>query len=283
MAPRKALATLLLQLLAAGSCAVDQPTVLNEDLGPRLSSVSDDALPARLRVMSNQLVALFVDGRRVDYDGLAASELFAEYRALVGQLPRFPLEALETQAQRLAFWTNLYNALVMHAVLASGVQSSVREQNAFFDRYAYRIGGYTFTPNDIEHGILRRARFRPEDPRLRFAVQRLDARIHFALNCASAGCPPIAAYDEEHIDDQFDLATRAFVNSTSGARLDTDAHTIYLSRIFEWYRDDFGEEEDAVLRFLLTYLRDGEARDYLARHVKTIIVRYDDYDWSLNH
>ena len=107
----------------------------------------------------------------------------------------FDLGSLDSQTDsqdaRLAFWINLYNALVVHSVLESGVEDSVREQEGFFDRYAYRVGGLTFTPNDIEHGVLRGAKFEPGDARAAHVAPRLDPRLHFALNCASAGCPPI--------------------------------------------------------------------------------------------
>ena len=274
-------------MLAAFVCiasaqAVDTPRVLNAPGADGRASGSEDAA-ARLRRAAGRLVAGFVDGRSVDYDGMRNSEAFAEYLVLAGALDGVDLRALDTQNARLAFWINLYNALVLHSVLESGVAESVREDEAFFDRYAYRVGGFTFTASDIEHGVLRGVRFADDDPRSAHIVPRLDPRLHFALNCASAGCPPIASYSAENAVAELDLATASFVNSASEVRIDVAAETMHLSPIFDWYASDFGFSDAAVYRFILAYMDPGDARDYLAANVGTIQIEYNDYDWSLNH
>ena len=166
----------------------------------------------------------------------------------------------------------------MHAALESGVEKSVQDQDGFFDRYAYRIGGLTFTPNQIEHGVLR-GELKASDPRAAHAVLPLEPRLHFALNCASKSCPPINVYAAEKIEAQLDLATRFFLNQESEARVDLANHTVYLTRLFDWYEEDF---EEGVLPFLLRYMNEGPPRDYLEKHIDTIAVRYNEYDWSLN-
>jgi hypothetical protein len=260
-----------------------EPSVLNVPALDGSAPVGDAAVPARLRLAAGRLVAEFVDGKHVDYDGLRDSEAFGEYFALAASLDGFDLDALDTQNARLAFWINLYNALVLHSVLESGVEESVREQDGFFDRYAYVVGGLTFTPNDIEHGVLRGVKFDDDDARAGHVAPRLDPRLHFALNCASAGCPPIGSYSAAGIDEELDLAARSFVNSRSEVRLDPDAGTVTLSPIFDWYAGDFGFADTAVHRFLLDHLNPGEDRDYLATHMQSIQTEYTDYDWSLNH
>ncbi len=268
--------------LGAGPIVLNAPSDETHTLAP-----SDADVPARLRRSAGRLVAEFVDGKRVDYDGLRGSDAFREYVALAGSLDGFDLGALEAQTDsqdaRLAFWINLYNALVVHSVLESGVEDSVREQEGFFDRYAYRVGGLAFTPNDIEHGVLRGAKFEPDDPRAAYVAPRLAPRLHFALNCASAGCPPIGSYSAASIDAELDMATRLFVNSASEVRVDPSSDTVYLSSIFDWYADDFGFSDTSVYRFLLAHLDEGEAREYLAAHVGSIRSQYIEYDWSLNH
>jgi len=260
------------------------PLILNEGVPvERVRRETETAIPAQLRRIANRLVAEFVEGKKVDYEGLRHSDAFREYRELTRQLNDFDLKTLDTREKQLAFWVNLYNALVMDSVLASGVERSVRERAGFFDRYAYRIGGFVFTPNDIEHGILRGVSIPPEDPRFPYVLARLDPRIHFALNCASAGCPPIAAYDADEIDAQLDLATSAFINSPSEVALDRETFTLRLSPLFDWYRTDFGFAEDAVLRFIESYLADADAKAFLAAHRKDLRLVYNEYDWSLNH
>lgn len=265
-------------LVLAIGCATADVRILND--GGAESDTPAGDVPGQVRRIANQLVAEYVDGKQVDYAGLRESDEYRDFRALTKQLRTFDLRTLDSEAKKIAFWVNLYNALVMDAVLQGGVKGSVREQEAFFDRYAYQISGHIFTPNDIEHGILRRQRLHPTDPRQRFVVRRLDPRIHFALNCASVGCPPVAAYDWENLEAQLDAATRLFVNAET--RFDAETQTLHLSKIFEWYRDDFGYEPDAVPKFLLKYLNDSAAREYLAAHTESPNVVYDDYDWSLN-
>ena len=256
------------------------PTTLNAPAGdPPVPKERLAELPAELRQSANRLYAAFVDGNRVDYEGLAASEQFAAFQRLARALNDFDPATLAAREERLAFWINLYNAAVVHAALESGVQNTVREQDGFFDRYAYLVGGLTYTLNQIEHGILRGALFDESDPRARFIAEPLEPRLHFALNCASKSCPPINAYRAFEIDAQLDLATRAFLNQESEARVDEENHTIHLTRLFDWYEEDFPE---GVLNFVLRHLNDGPARDYLEKHRDTILVKYNPYDWSLN-
>ncbi len=256
--------------------AVDAAAIPGETIGAR-------DLASRLRRSATLLVAIYVDSDTVDYEGLAASEELEEYRALTRHLVEFDPSVLETDAERLAFWINLYNALVMDSVLASGVEASVREQRGFFDRYAYAIGKHVYTPNDIEHGILRGVAFDDDDARTQYSLETPEPRIHFALNCASAGCPPIAAYDAERIEEQLDLAARAFVNSPSSVTVDAESGIVYLSQIFGWYGEDFGSGDDAVLAFIAPYLADGPSRNYLQAHLGSVAVSYYEYDWALNH
>ena len=80
-------------------------------------------------------------GGRMDYAGLAGSALFEEYRLCARRLRAFDPATLNTREARLAFWINLYNALIVEAVIAFGVKESVQEVSGFFWRAAYNIGG----------------------------------------------------------------------------------------------------------------------------------------------
>ena len=124
----------------------------------------------------------------------------------------------------------------------------MQEVKGFFARIAYAVGGYRFSADDIEHGILRAnaghpaipgKQFTNRDSRSAFALDRFDPRIHFALNCASRSCPPINVYLAENIDQQLDLATRNFINGGEFS-VDVKNMTVTLSTIFRWYAPDFG-------------------------------------------
>ncbi|MBW1869015.1 MAG: DUF547 domain-containing protein, partial [Deltaproteobacteria bacterium] len=168
--------------------------------------------------------------------------------------------------------------------------ASVREISNFFTHIAYNIGGYTFTPDDIEHGILRSNTrppyrispvFKGRDPRRTHMVEPMDNRIHFALVCGSRSCAPIRFYEAGAIDDQLETATRNFINSSEVVIL-PEKNKILLSEIFNWYKKDFGQRRD-IFRFLRPYLDPDEKATYIEEHMDTIEVEYLFYDWNLNH
>jgi hypothetical protein len=131
-------------------------------------------------------------------------------------------------------------------------------------------GDYTFSLDDIEHGILRANQkkhllslkpFGSGDPRRRLVVEKVEPRIHFALVCGSDSCPPIDVYEEKEIDEHLDLVTTGFINSDE-VRIEKDAGTLKLSRIFKWYKNDFGSSED-LLAFIIRYRYDPEEKALL--------------------
>lgn len=205
-------------------------------------------------------------------------------------MERFDLQSLNTQADKLAFWINLYNAIVVHGIVELELEASVREISNFFTHIRYSISGSFFSPDEIEHGILRSnarppyrvfSTFRKNDPRRKLALEALDPRIHFALVCGSRSCAPIRFYTADRIDEQLDTATRNFVNSSEVVIL-PEKNKILLSQIFDWYKRDLGDRRD-VFAFLLRYLEAGDEARFLAEHLDEIMVEYLFYDWNLNH
>jgi len=231
-----------------------------------------------------------LDEGKIDYPAMGGTESFNTYVAMTGLLAGFDLTSLQTREERLAFWINLYNTMVVHGVVELGIERSVKEKAGFFDRLKYDVGGHVFSLNDIEHGILRENRrvpyrlrrsFGRDDPRQQFVVSPMDVRIHFALVCGSQSCPPIGFYTAEKIDEQLDLAAQSFINSDE-IRIDPPGRTLRVSMIFKWYQRDFGSK-DHVIRFITRYLDPGEKRAFVEKHGQKTRVRYRPYDWSLNH
>jgi hypothetical protein len=248
-----------------------------------------EALAAALREL--KLAAVSDDGRQADYAALAASAAYTRYRAEVAPaLVGFNPASLSARGARLAFWINLYNTLVLDAVVAYQVRRSVADQLAgltFFRRAGYLVGGQRFSLEALEHGVLRAnagnpfipgPQFADGDPRLALIVAPLDPRVHFALNCASRSCPPIAAYDAGRIEAQLDLAARAFVGAD--AEVLAERETLRLSSIFNWYRDDFGGYA-GVVSFVRAHLPDDERRRWLAAQ-RELDLEFTPYDWALN-
>jgi hypothetical protein len=223
---------------------------------------------------------------KIDYAWLRGSAEWARAVEAARDLRRAALADLSGRAARLAFWINVYNALVLHAIVALGIRKSVHEVPLFFRRVSYLVGGFRLSLDDVEHGVLRANRpgpfppFRPFgrlDPRGALALDRVDPRIHFALNCGAQSCPPVGVYRAQAIEQQLDLAARNFINQT--VTLD-EGGRVACSRIFRWYRADF-DAAGGLVPFLLRYLDEGPARRALRDSSSRL--RWTSYHWTLAH
>ena len=175
---------------------------------------------------------------------------------------------------RLALWLNAYNAIAISQVLEVYPIASIRPKVLgipnwlsfldFFTRSNTIIGGKKYSLNQIEHAILR-----PE-----FA----EPRIHFALVCASVGCPLLrrGAYFPESVRTQLEADASRFIHNPDKVRYDAQKKTLYLSKIFKWYGEDFVKAAGSVAEYVGGYLGpeasvgDGWAIVFLP------------YDWNLN-
>jgi len=195
-------------------------------------------------------------------------QALASYLARLAAVPVSRLSRLEQRA----YWINLYNALTVQVVLDAYPVASIRDVNispGLFTRGPWGkklvgVEGEAVSLDDIEHRILRPI----------FA----DPRLHYALNCASIGCPDLAqsAYTAATTDAMLDTAARAFVNHPRGARIAQGK--LRVSSIYAWFKADFGADDEGVLRHLATY-----AAPALAEALMSIRKIDDhDYDWALN-
>jgi hypothetical protein len=258
--------------------------VLNE-LAAVSTALPPDELGEELQRRMLGLLGSFSADGRVDYARLRGSEDWAAAVRCARRLQGVDLSALSDRPQRLAFWINVYNALVLHGVVALGVRRSVWDVRNFFARVSYRIGGHCFSADEIEHGVLRgnRRRVFPPlrclsrgDPRLAFSVEPMDPRIHFALTCGARSCPPAGVYHAATVDEQLHLAARGFLNQE--VVLD-ERGCVSCSRLLKWYRADF-EQAGGIGSLLLRYLDDGAVRAAVARRRKPCQT-YRRYQWAL--
>ena len=256
---------------------------------------ADKELPAELKRFIDlaKIDAMDEKGLSVDYDALRNSSIYSEYRnSCSPRLSHFDPQILTSRQEKLAFWINLYNVLVMDGVISRRVTKSVGSNPlkllAFFRGTSYDVAGYRMSCDDIEHGILRGNRGHPmlpglqfssSDPRLEWLIEPVDIRIHFALNCAGCSCPPIQVYTAEHIDTQLDLAARNFV--ISDLKIDQERDKVHLSAIFSWYKSDF-RDQDGIINFLVEYLPDGNRKTWLLDHRRSLKFDFRAYDWGLN-
>lgn len=171
-------------------------------------------------------------------------------------LQSFDLSDLQSDAEKRAFWINIYNGLTNYQIVKNKIESSVWEKTDFFTAPNVLIGDLTFLLDDIEHGVLRQngprkkgkpSQFSQGNERLKLMVQTMDYRVHFALNCGSLSCPPIAYYSMANIDDELRQAERSF--SDTEFVINHVQKAIECSSIYLWYRSDFGNHylNDSVL------------------------------------
>jgi hypothetical protein len=263
--------------------------VLNR--GDETSAVTPEALAGALMRSIRALREAFYDTSRgfVDYHALRESSEYKAYRRLTNSLREFDLCQLVGRRDKLAFWVNLYNTIVVDGIVTLGIKQSVREAPDFFSRLKYAIGKQLFSADDIEHGILRgNARpwfhvlrqFGARDPRKAWIVKPVDPRIHFALVCGSRSCAPIDYYDRATIYEQLEAAAKSFVNSSEVITLPEEGKVL-LSEIFRWYEADFGGKR-GVVDFLYDYLADEHARQFIRENAETVRFEYIYYDWNLN-
>ncbi len=249
-------------------------------------------LAARLMDGIGDLKARFYNLERglVSYSDMKDSPEWDRYLELAAELQNYDPDSLESPQERLAFWINLYNTIVIHGIAELGITDSVKEIPDFFQRVCYDIGGRIFTPDDMEHGILRanrrppfrvKPRFTSGDGRRHLSLDEVDPRVHFALVCGSRSCAPIKHYEAASIDRQLDEASRNFLNS-SEVLVVPEKNKVYLSQIFKWYKRDFGGKR-GIFQFLLRYLDQNTRTEFLKKNLDRIEVEYLFYDWNLNH
>ncbi|XP_062258421.1 uncharacterized protein zgc:152951 isoform X1 [Platichthys flesus] len=242
-----------------------------------------------LKLFSEHLSA---DGKSVDYKGMSSNPAFKRYSELAIQLQRVELLSLSRE-EKLAFFINTYNALVIHGFLRLGAPTNMWSRYRFFNYVSYLIGGEVFTLQDIENGVLRgnkkglaqfRRPFSNTDPRLQLALPSAEPLIHFALNCGAKGCPPIKTYTPQDIDSQLRISAEAFLENDDGCVVDSGKREVRLSQIFKWYKADFGGTDENLLKWVLEHMGASPKKTSLQGVMSEgkTKVTFLPYDWSSN-
>lgn len=263
----------VLLLLTAGTLARGQVLLGDEVLERWRPAAAQQTLDLDYRPWSELLTTYLDDSHPsgialFNYKAVTAADR-ERLQAFIDYLASLPVAQL-TPMQQKAYWINLYNALTVRVILDNPGVASIREiESSWFSPGPWglevvEVDGSALTLDDIEHRILRPI----------FG----DPRIHFAVNCASLGCPDLGAqpYLASNLDQQLDAATSEFINHPRGASIRGD--TLKLSSIFKWYGDDFGDSVPVRLKWIAAYA-DPALAEQLDRWDGRI--RYD-YDWNLN-
>jgi len=187
--------------------------------------------------------------------------------------PEYLANSLSNDNKKKAFWINIYNAY--YQILR--VEKNFNKPD-IYKKKLFSIAGKEFSLDDVEHGILRKYRYKYS---LGFfanvftkkfikenTVDKIDYRIHFALNCGAKSCPPIAFYDPENIDAQLDMATQAFLESESD--FDAQKKTVHTTALFKWFFADFGGTNGIKEIF----------KKQLNKDISDYKINYKEYSWE---
>ncbi len=228
-----------------------------------------------------------VDARgMVDYATLANDERLARFVADIGAVAPEEVGGW-SRDQQVAFYINAYNALTFRTVLDAlpiasimDIKQRSKDPHDPWETARWRVAGRDVSLNWIEHTRLRAGLNEP--------------RVHFVLVCAAKGCPtlPGRAVLPIRLDEQLESFARAFFTDPSKNRADAAGSRIHLSRILEWYGDDFvpgspaepalegrPAKEAASVRLLARYLPAADVA-FIARNEFTVV--FNEYDWALN-
>ena len=199
--------------------------------------------------------------KHVDKNGNVNYKAFindrAKLDAYIQKLSNNPVTKDQGKNERLAYYINVYNAHTIALILDNYPVSSIQDINGGkpWDKLVVKLGNTSYSLNDIENNIIR----------TRFA----EPRIHFAVNCAAASCPPLLndAYYPATLMSQLDERTRSFISNSSYNTITSSK--LQVSKIFDWYGKDFKDVKSYLV-------------PYTSVNISDLKLEFKEYDWSLN-
>lgn len=242
----------------------------------------------------NDVLGRHVQDSYIDYLGLAQNS--AELDIYLKSLDSITRDYVDSWSanQQLAFWINAYNAFTVRVILDNypirgrtikGLfvpRNSIIQIPGVWKKITWEVAGQSLTLDQIEHAILR-TKFK-------------EPRIHFAIVCASIGCPDLLseAFRADQLERQLDGQTRSYLsNAKKGVKLDFEKKRICVSKVFGWFWEDFvtkpatgldfqsrSKKERAILSFLSHHYSSSDARALF--RTKSMDLDYLSYDWALN-
>ncbi len=186
---------------------------------------------------------------------------------------------LNNDTRRKVFWINVYNAFIQLQLQEKPALYEDRSQ--FFKEKSILIAGRELSFSNIEHDFLRRTKviwslgylnkWFPHKYKRQYQVDELDYRIHFALNCGAASCPPVDIYHPQTLDQQLNTLTKSYLGQTT--EYHPEAEKVTVTRLTQWFAGDFGGKR-GVRKMLKAY-------EALPKDADKPKVAYADYDWTL--
>ena len=186
--------------------------------------------------------------------------------------------ALNNDQKKLAFWVNVYNAYILE--ILKNKPELYDNRGSFFKNEQIPIAGEMISFAKIEHGIIRKSQWEyglgrirkwfPNKLERKLRVDKRDYRIHFALNCGAKDCPPVAIYEWERLDEQFNKGTKKYLSESTV--YDASKKEVAVTSLFSWFRGDFGGKSGT--KKILHKLKLIPTKD--------VDITFKNYDWTLD-
>ncbi|TDT50708.1 uncharacterized protein DUF547 [Maribacter spongiicola] len=187
--------------------------------------------------------------------------------------------ALDTNDKRLAFWINIYNAYIQ--VILQKNPELYDDRGSFFKLEQIKIAGEMVSFAKIEHGLIRKSQWEyglgyirkwfPNKFERKLRVNEPVFNVHFALNCGAKDCPPVAIYQWERLQEQFNIGTKRLLEKTS--EYNSETNVVKVTSLFSWFRGDFGGK-GGIKKILKEY--------EIIPSTKGVGIKYTNYDWTLD-
>jgi len=211
----------------------------------------------------------YVTNGLVNYRELAQDQEFETY---LNQLSNTDPSKF-SEKKELAFWINTYNAFTIKAILDNYPVKSINDikfgEKSVWDENFISINKKKYSLNEIEHKILR--------------VKFNEPRIHFAIVCASISCPELRneAYEADKLAKQLQEQTVKFLRDKKRNSFHLKNKNAEISKIFEWFGEDFGKSDKNILTYISNFLPDDVRKD-IKQNINEWTISYKKYDWNLN-
>lgn len=220
------------------------------------------------KIFANVLQKYVTDGL-LNYKDLKQDQEFETY---LNQISKTNPSGL-SEKEEIAFWINAYNAFTLKIIIDNYPLKSINDiqfgEKSVWDENFISINKKKYSLNDIEHKILR--------------VKFKEPRIHFAIVCASTSCPILRneAYEAVKLDTQLQESAIIFLRDNKRNTFDIKQKKAEISKIFEWFSEDFGKSERETLKYISKFLPEDVRKD-INQNLNSWSVSYKKYDWNLN-
>ncbi|WP_417590244.1 DUF547 domain-containing protein [Owenweeksia hongkongensis] len=184
---------------------------------------------------------------------------------------------IDTQEEKLAFWINTYNGLIQYELTKNPAQFD--DRGDFFGDENVTVLGEKVSFDNLEHGVMRRNTSKYSkgyfsnpfsgDWYKQYQFEKIDWRIHFALNCGAASCPPVRIYDDKTVYQQLNASSKQYLDSQ--VKYDKEEEEVYAPKLMDWFSGDFGGS-DGALKIL-------KKNGYIPS--TDVDLEFNDYDWTL--